>query len=248
MGRIRKIDKKAALVRFSQGGGGGQWLRLEPEQTYEVRILPAVDDMVAPWVQHMEHSVQRGPTSIPWQTAQGVRYGINCLEESLGQDCPICSIQAYLDEKGDGSLSVKARAKGLMNVLVDGQMLLWDAPPSVVTELQKYLSDPDYGEETFQSLTEGRSFSIKRTKGSGRWVYDIKPKPRPSDVSKQVREEDIPDLTQKLWYMPVEDMVETVKKTLGSFVPVDSILKRELRVVEPAVIKPAKKTTKKGRK
>lgn len=122
----------------------------------------------------------------------------------LGADeCPICEAIEKMEEEGgaeDVKLAkrLKSRTKYYTNIidLKTGKVLIWGFSRKILSTLLSYMSDPDWGDIT--DPDEGFDVVVERTGTKLDTKYEIRVKPRSSEISIDDWEEQMKNLPEEV--------------------------------------------------
>jgi len=259
--KVRRIDPKK-LKKKIVVGTRTDWFKIEDGIPYEIRVLPPLEGHVdawgkpldVPWVEHMQHGKNRGGMLANWDI-EGSQYQrqITCLEWLGEPKCPVCELQRWCEENDiDPEFTLFPKPQYLMNLIYEGALWVWGAPPTAAGKIQEITESPHYGVKIFDPVL-GRDLELKRTKvggasGKGGFrSYSITPLPKSSRIELKDWEGQATKLARLITPFSYQDAQLIVIQNLGAFFPMDEVFGVSPEKARPKP-KPKKKVSKKGRK
>jgi hypothetical protein len=234
--KVNAIDPEEAMKSV---GSTGKFLKIDDDVEYDIRPLPPIGvgcngrPLKTPWMAHTMHSKSVGKKFGGFEVEGGQKVKLHCLDavdkqgdhlHGTGEECPACRVERYCAEEGEDRTGMQTDTKYMMNVAVDGQIRIFDAPPSVITELQKYIGNKKYGTGIFDPR-RGRNFTMKRImQANGFRKYELTPAPDASPIDPPDWEQKAFNLAKEVHVYKAEEMTEILVRNLRGIVPVEAAL------------------------
>jgi len=248
---VNEIDMDEAVV--SVGGSKSEFLNVKDDIDYDIRFLPPVGNkpdgtpLKTPWLEHATHGkFVAGKWSGFTVEGSDRKRQLHCLEVHGTGYCPACALKEYSEEEGEDVSWLEPRTKFLMNCVVDDELRVFDAPPSVVAALQDYIKNKKYGVKLFDPAV-GRNFTMTRIKKpNGFREYKLVPDPESSRVIFDDWKDRVPELSGFVQLFSEQEMVDILVQNLTGILPVEEAFNK--KASKPAPAKGKKTTSAKGKK
>ncbi len=226
----RMMEMKLERVRGDSLPSGKQrpsmWFRMkEYNVAYDLRVLPPLDSMDIPWLPHARHYKQIAGMSTLYEMS-GTKRAITCPRFHQKKHCPICEITDWCEEHDTPQRGLAYKVKYLMNVVHDGQLMVWEAPATVVKRIRAILLSDDYGPELIDPEC-GRSIKVTRTGSPGDIStigYEVVPAARPSRIAVPDWEENAQNLPNLIKLMTYDEILDVVSENLEEHLSLGKIL------------------------
>ncbi len=208
----------------------------------EMRLLPPVGDMEGlPWVEHYCHYADgRYGSWRPFKTAGGAEneangFGLTCLQQHTGEECPVCKLQEWAEENEQDELceQLNPNVRFYCNVVLreDGKAYSWSAPQGVVTRFVQFLQNPKIGD--FTHPEHGRDIVVQKQTGA-RTRYQVEYDPDKTPIvtadGNGAKWQEARDLTKAIKFWSAEEMIDILVENLQSQAPVAGVFGKTAKV------------------
>jgi len=227
--KIRTIDADKATKDLEIPKRASSWMKWTKDMDgvpQEIRILPPLEgwQMEEPWMQERIHTLGHFPNTVLFKVDGENRMPV-CLDYHFGKPCPFCEIDVWCEENSESNHAIQARARFHMNIVHDDRLKVWVAPPSVIEQLQDYISSKKWGPGIFDPK-KGRNFDVTRERDkSGFYGYLLQPDPEKTAVSIPDWYEKVKDPIKAFTVLSYQDAVKAIRVTAADVFPLDEIFK-----------------------
>lgn len=238
---VGKIDPQAAqqALRGSSRGSGerAQFFSTKDNGTYDVTLLPPIAPLTAPWLPRWSHSLRLGKRNEFFEVSGerddgsvwSFKSPLTCLHEHGGAECPVCVVQDWIKANSKSGIDVAAKSRMLLNIVHDGAMFVWEAPPSVTQQMGiAATGDEEHEALGWEIFTEPTNWRIvrkneKRGRRGNFIVYDVE---FMEDQSMQAPEDWLGrayNLPEQIRTWSLEVMIPSLARAVGGHVPLRQV-------------------------